>query len=112
TGAFTTTPSDDDLKGLRNYVESGGVLLIESAGGNPAFSDSLEKSWLPILLGDSELKPLPTNHPLLLATFPGMQDATQFSLRPRTSQKLGNTLHLKFATIGKGTLIYSPLDLS
>src|SRR5207248_2948834 len=112
TGTAPYTPGEDVIAALRKYVESGGVLLIDSCGGASAFNDSLNRSWLPKLIGDAPLDTIGSDHPLLRQSIEGMEDLHEPRLRPYTTAKAGAGQRLKFAAVGKGAIIYSPLDIS
>jgi hypothetical protein len=112
TGTSTYTPTDAELTTLRTYVESGGTLIVEAVGGaDSAFSDSLQSTILPRAFPTAKFAPLPKEHPMLHATFKGMEDVYAPKLRQYAVQKLGQTTPpIRFAQVGKGRVIYLPLD--
>lgn len=60
---------DDELRRLRQYISGGGFLWIEDSGGGPPGSfDRWVRRELPLILPDSDLKPLPADH-VLYRTF-------------------------------------------
>lgn len=42
-GTADTKFTDDDIKGIQAFVAKGGIILFETAGGQPAFSDSVRQ---------------------------------------------------------------------
>ncbi|MCY2953125.1 MAG: DUF4159 domain-containing protein [Planctomycetota bacterium] len=107
TGNVPYTPTDPDLTALRNYVQSGGILLIDSCGGSERFSQSvaallqkLAPTQKPTLMG--------FKHRLFTPALPAMDDLTRPQLRPYA--KLPP--QFQTLTIGKGKVISTPLDLT
>lgn len=55
---------DDAAKAeIRRFIESGGTLVVDAAGGSAAFNDAVESQLLP-LFQDAKPAILPPNHPL------------------------------------------------
>jgi hypothetical protein len=112
TGTTAIAPGEADLAALRNFVTKGGTLIIDAAGGSSAFAEA-ETTWLPKLLGEAKLEPLAVDDPLLKKTVAGTLDAPPKALRLYAMTKLGaEGTRIKSATIGKGRVIYSALDIS
>lgn len=111
-GTTAFKPSDAQLKGLRDYVTAGGVLIAEAVGGaDSSFADSLQSTLLPKAFPDAKFEPLAANDPMLHATFKGMEDVWPPRLRPYAAQKLGKeNPAIRAANVGKGRVIYLPLD--
>ena len=111
TGTEALHPTDAEIAAMRQFVQAGGTLLIDAAGGSGPFADA-EASWLPKVLGEARLQPLNDNDPLLKHTIDGTVDAPSKTLRLYAMEQLGNdTSRIKSANIGKGRLIFSSLDL-
>jgi hypothetical protein len=79
TGTGKLSLSPDDLAGLKAYLGKGGTLLIDAAGGNPAFAQSAEETIKTLNVGPIE--PLFANDPLFTPAKPGMQAITEFDYR-------------------------------
>jgi len=114
TGTAAYTPSDEEAQALRNYVDNGGVLLIDACGGAWPFANAAEKTILPKLFADAKPQPLGENHSLLHAnTGEGMEDVFKPRLRPYASAKLGQAApSLQGLKHGKGYIIFSALDMT
>ncbi len=63
TGTGTLTLTDAQLQALRRYVEAGGTLVVDAAGGSKAFADSAEKVLRELLPGSQE-GAIAASHPL------------------------------------------------
>ncbi|MBN2272679.1 MAG: DUF4159 domain-containing protein [Sedimentisphaerales bacterium] len=61
TGTSAFTLSDEEQKALRKYIEGGGTLVVDAAGGSEAFADSAQKAFAGVLPG-GELSPVPSDH--------------------------------------------------
>ncbi len=72
TGTTRVTLTDDQQKEIKNYVQAGGVLLIDAAGGSKEFAASMEKELLAIFPEDAlQLgTPIPVDDPILKADSP------------------------------------------
>ncbi|MCY2953124.1 MAG: DUF4159 domain-containing protein, partial [Planctomycetota bacterium] len=108
TGTAQFTPSETQLASLRRYVEDGGVLLIDSCGGNPEFDQSIA-ALLQRAFPNLKPTPLPPDHPLFTAKAPGMDPLPTPRLRPGSHQLLPK---IQILSAGKGHILYSPLDLT
>lgn len=104
TGTAAYGFTDAQCAAIAAYVRAGGVLLVDSTGGQPAFARSAEDRLLPRAFPGTKLGPLPADHPL-------MKDVT-LKLRPYAADSLGRPPSLRFARIGKGYVIFTPLDLA
>ena len=112
TGAFAYTFTDAEVRALRRYVESGGVLLIDSCGGGGAFAQSADDLLSRAFPGASPDLVQPTD-PLLSPGSDGMQDLSKPRLRPFTVDVLGSHAGA-FRSIrwGAGHVVFTPLDLT
>ena len=101
TGTSDVARTDLELSAPKSFVESGGWLVIDDCGGSGKFAGSIESQWLP-KLADAKPQPIPDSDPLLADLSP--------KYREGTTQRLGNSVKPKWLTIGKGKIIYSPID--
>ncbi|MFW6133198.1 MAG: DUF4159 domain-containing protein [Planctomycetota bacterium] len=67
TEAFTWT--EEELTALRRFVRAGGTLIVDAAGGAPAFAAAARRQ-LPFLVPGGRLQPLPSDHPVYRAAEP------------------------------------------
>jgi hypothetical protein len=111
-GVGAYTPADPLLISLRQFVQNGGVLIVESVGPADApFAESLQSTILPQAFPGAKFEALPKEHPMLNATFEGMEDVYNYSMRPYAIAKLGQKPPpVREAVFGKGKVIYVPLD--
>lgn len=63
TGTDAFELSGEELVALKKYLNAGGTLLVESAGGSEAFTGCVEKQVLP-LLAPRPIQMVPIKHPL------------------------------------------------
>jgi len=112
TGTDAFQINDKDLASLKTFVEAGGTLLIDASGGSAPFAQG-ETTWLPKLLGKSELKPLDPGDPLLKHTIDATVDLPAKSLRLYAMERLaGGASRIKAAKLGKGRVVFSSLDIT
>jgi hypothetical protein len=101
-----------EIGAIRQYVESGGVLLIDQFGGAGTFDQSAE-SLLATAFSGRKLEPLPVNHPLLRLGNPGTQDVTRPLVRAQVVARYGRGAGvLRALSYGKGHVLYTPLDIT
>ena len=105
TGTSDYSPTDKEIEALKNFVTSGGNLLIDDCGGDGTFAHSIETNWLPRLSTD-KFEPLEATDPLLA------NDASTPQYREGTLAHLGNSYHPMSLTIGNGRIIYCSIDLT
>ncbi len=107
TGTGKLTLDDGQKAAIRQFVESGGTLVIDAAGGDSTFASDAE-TLLADLFPQSQLQTLPGDHPL----YAGVQ---KIEYRSAARRLLGNIdqPRLKGLTIGdRLAVIYSREDLS
>jgi hypothetical protein len=105
TGTASQRFTDAEISSIKAYVESGGVLLIDSTGGQAPFADSVRKDLLPRAFPGAKLAGLPHDHPLLTNL--------TLKLRPYAIDQLGrNPPPTQFAQVGRGYVLFTPLDLN
>jgi hypothetical protein len=112
TGSMEFSPTDDQAVALRCYIDAGGVLLIDCAGGSTAFAGSAIQ-LLAKAFPDVALKPLPDDHPILHASSAGMVELGTPELRRYAIPLLGKGAGVPetFAH-GKGRVVFTSLDLT
>lgn len=114
TGVKAFSFSDADAMAVRNYVDGGGTLLLDAAGGSNAFAESAGK-LVEKAFADKSLEAMPASHPVLNATSEGMEDLSQPLLRAYALHKLGPrgaVGAIEYLEHGKGRVIYTKLDLT
>ena len=113
TGTSPYAPGAAETKALREYVDAGGIVLIDVAGGAWQFHESVLKNVLPLPFPDAKLQPLPATHPLLAGDKGVPGDPSALTLRPYARQRLGTAAApLQMLQSGKGQIIFSTLDLT
>ena len=100
---------------LREYVQSGGIIIGSAVCGNQAFSKAFRREMAKMLPG-APLKAMPANHPALTAT--GGFDLRSVTIRtPASGGQEGSRRtgqpDLEFAVVDDlAAVFFSPLDLS
>ncbi len=111
TGAFS--PAPEQLAALKAFLEAGGTLLVDAAGGSGAFATAAESDWIPRLLGDAKLQPIDPKDELLHHTIDGTVEAPEKALRLFALEQLHTDGgRLKSAKLGKGRVLFSALDVT
>jgi hypothetical protein len=115
TGTARTTFTQSDAAALKSYLDHGGTLFAEAAGGSPEFAASLQQ-LLKEIYPDAPLAPLPPDHPLYVGAFDGGEKITDIQFQKFGNLKLGRTLStpaLQAITINNRTpVIFSEYDIS
>jgi len=114
TGTDAYQPTAAEVAAVRKYVEAGGVLFVDLAGGTGAFEESARTKLFARAFPNGFLRVLPSEHPLLNTGSPGMEDLTHPRLRPFALEKLGNPpdeFPSSF-TAGRGHVICTSLDMT
>ncbi|MBC8106900.1 MAG: DUF4159 domain-containing protein [Anaerolineae bacterium] len=107
--------TDASRAAIKKFVDGGGTLIVDAAGGNAEFAQSAEAELNAIFGTDAEqLKnPLPPNHPIYQVNGRKLED---ISYRMFARQKLVGELkgpRLRGITLnGRLAVIYSPEDLT
>lgn len=108
---------DDKAKAeLKDYVEKGGTLIIDAAGGDSAFATAMEAELAGVFGGDAAKAvsaPLPNDSPLYAAMGIG-NDTIEYRsyVRVRLGQSPKGPRLRAIDINGKPKVIYSPEDLS
>ena len=115
TGVDAVHFDDDQLKAIREYLDAGGLLLIDACGGSPAFDTAMESELARIDPEFAQQLPTPMSpdHPLFTAAdgkpiVPGYRPFGRPQLGPLVKAFQLRGLSRK----GKLAVIYSPYDLS
>lgn len=112
TGTEAFDLPEPEIAALRNYVNNGGTLLVDAAGGRKAFAQSA-RQLLDRAFPEAKWSTPDSSHPLLHATLHGMSDVAEPVLRPYARQGgRASSESLEWFTSGKGRVIFSPLDLT
>ena len=112
TGTARQDFTHGDISAVRQYVQSGGVLLIDQCGGMGVFDQSAERLLTAAFPGQ-KLEPLPANHPLLRLGNPGMEDVTRIHVRAEVVARYGRGAGvMRILSCGKGHVLYTPLDIT
>ena len=104
------TLSDAARKRLREYLDNGGVMVVDCAAGSSEFDVAFRKQ-MKLLYPDKELKLLPPEHPVNTFVF----DEKQVKLSPLAAEELPDVHTPQLYAIereGMLPVIYSPLSLS
>jgi len=113
-----------DFKALNKYVSDGGVLLIESTGGNKDFAASVKDTLMPTAFPGITPSPMPASHPILAGTGACMDPLPRPLLKPFATRLLMKAFPddkqderearaaIQYANVGKGTIIISDLDIT
>lgn len=116
TGTAAYRPTEDEVKTVKHYVESGGVLLIDLTGGTGAFDTYMRDNLLAAAWPRAGIAPqsLPSSHPLFRSGPSGMEDLAHPHLRPYAVEKIGNqpTGHLAEISAGTGHVLFTNLDIT
>jgi hypothetical protein len=113
TGSDAINPADDQIEAMKKFVEDGGTLLIDAAGGSANFAQAAETGWLAKILGDAKLQPLDAKDSLLHHTIDGTVEMPEKALRLFAMEQLhSDGGRLKSAAVGKGRIVFSALDVT
>ncbi|MCA9139245.1 MAG: DUF4159 domain-containing protein [Planctomycetales bacterium] len=113
---FVLTPQQRDA--LRRFIDNDGVILGTAICGDDAFAQSFRKEFAKIL-GETPLKSMPADHPMLTTRFYGY-DLRSVTIRRISHGGSGQQIRrqtsppvLEFAeSDGIVSVVFSPLDLS
>ncbi len=111
TGTVRYDFTDSEVTAARNYVDAGGVLVIDACGGQAPFARSVETTLIARAFPSSKLLPLADNHPALIASRPGASDLQKPLYRLYAVEQVGRLPLLGFS-FGRGRVVYSRLDLT
>jgi hypothetical protein len=110
TGLQKFTFNDTIRQRLRQYLDNGGVMVVDDAVGNSEF-DKAFRQEMKLIYKDRDLKPIRADHPMLSFVF----DEKQVQLAPQAKKLFGNIGAPRLEVIeveGTMPVIYSPLSMS
>jgi hypothetical protein len=113
TGTAQVTFSPEEVAGLKKYVDDGGLLFIDAAGGSEAFAKSSEE--LIKKISDKPLEPVPLDHPLFAGTMADGVKVESVEFRKFGNLKLQRrvtTPQMQAVMVdGRVRILYSPWDV-
>jgi hypothetical protein len=113
TGTARTLFTPEEVAAVKAYVEAGGVLLVDMAGGTGQFDQSASNSLLTPAFPAGFPNPLFPSHPVLNAGAPGMDDLSHPRLRSFAIERFGHSgIFPYYQAAGKGHVIATNLDLT
>jgi hypothetical protein len=113
TGLGAVTLTDSQLKSLKNYVDGGGVLLVDACAGARPFVQSIKSGLLARAFGATPPEALRPDHPILAGKGDGLVQIVKPQLRPYVFTVLGGHFpKLQIVESGKGAVLFSELDLT
>lgn len=119
TGTARAGLSDADIKGLRDYVQAGGVVLIDSTGGLNAFDVDM-RNMLPKAFPQEFPRLLDNTHPIFAARAPGTTELAKTRVRSYVTERMGSgvgTIQMlvpkpQSAAQHPGAVVITSLDLT
>ncbi|HEX4054238.1 MAG TPA: DUF4159 domain-containing protein [Tepidisphaeraceae bacterium] len=113
TGTGKLNPTADQLKSVKEYVENGGVLLIEPCGTPDAFLRSVHDDFLLHMFPALRVEPISDSNPMLTPSGNGMIDVSHPDVRQFVRSYTDITdMRPMMATEGQGHIIILPLDMT
>ena len=113
TGTARYDLTDDEARAVRAYVDAGGVLLIDTAGGTGPFAQGLQSSLFFKVFPDRSSHLIGPTHPLLTATANGMEDLSHPRVRLFAIDTLGSRADFpEELQYGRGHILFTSLDLT
>jgi hypothetical protein len=114
TGTAAYAPSPTEIASLRAFVDAGGTLFIDVCGAGGEFASCIEVDLLAKLSAGVKPEPIPPTDPIIAGGGAwNMDDLSKSQYRLGTVDRLGAAgVKLRSLTIGKGRVIYSPIDVT
>lgn len=114
TGTAAQVFTPEETKAIHDYVDAGGVLLIDAAGGYNAFADSVRDKLLPQAFPDLKLQYAESTDPPLVGGQPEVaDDLHKLNVEMYVSEKrAGRSTRLQVGRCSKGWVIFSPMDIT
>ncbi|MCL2645943.1 MAG: DUF4159 domain-containing protein [Phycisphaerales bacterium] len=117
TGTGTMTFTDEDAAALKTYLNAGGILFADAAGGNVEFAESC-KALIKKVYPDGELSLLPPDHPIYMGPANGAGGGTKINeidarkyVAFKTQRRI-TTPSLQGVIVGNRTpIVFSPWDV-
>ncbi len=104
TGTQANPFSDAQCMALGRYVRAGGVVFIDSTGGQPGFANSVQQDLMPRAFPGARLAPVPADHVLMAHV--------NLKLRSFALNTLTKPPSLEMAQVGEGYVIFTPIDVT
>jgi hypothetical protein len=113
TGVSGFKPTEAQCQALREYVQAGGIVLIDPCGGPNAFLASVKNDLLPRAFASVNLTRMSGDHPLLTNSADGMSQLEPADLRDYV-RGLNPPIDrgIWMLRSGKGAVIVSSLDIT
>jgi hypothetical protein len=112
TGTSTIRLSAKEQNALRNYIDHGGLLFFDAAGGSAEAADSIQ-AILAGMYPNSLNQPLQVDHPIYSGNYPGGRPIDSVNYRPSNQLAPTNLPRLRGITAnGKLLAIVSNEDIS
>ena len=114
TGTVRQDFTEEEAAAARAFVTAGGVLLVDSCGGQASFDKSVRRTLLDVAFPGAPLAPLAAEHPLLVPARAHADDLrARLPLRPYAAEVLGTRdVPLEGMRVGRGWVIVSKVDLT
>ncbi|HSU68150.1 MAG TPA: DUF4159 domain-containing protein, partial [Tepidisphaeraceae bacterium] len=113
TGTAAYDLTADEAAAIKQYVQAGGVLLVDLCGGTGPFDKSVQSSLFFKSFADTPSHVMSPSHPMLTASGNGMEDLSKPLLRQYAIDVLGSRGGLpEEIASGKGHVIFTSLDLT
>ena len=105
-----------DTAALGKFVRDGGTLLVDAAGGDKAFAESVREGLLPAAFGGVQPAGLPAAHPVAAGTGACMTPLpAKPKLRAFAAERMGMSAtppSVQVMAVGAGSVIVSDLDVT
>jgi len=114
TGTGKVTFSGSEMADIRQFLNSGGMLYANAAGGNLAFADSVQ-GLIRKLYPHSPLVNLPENSKIYTGNIPGGINAAHAFYRPYYIQQMGFKKTPQLLGVkknGRWVVVFSPQDIT
>jgi hypothetical protein len=113
TGTSQYELTSEEAKALRDYVEAGGVLLVDMCGGTGSFDKGLQSSFYFASFPNNPARVMSASHPMLAGSAAGTSDLAKPILRQFAIDALGVHAGMpEEIAAGKGHVIYTSLDIT
>ena len=111
--ATVTFPADDAAK-MKAYIDAGGTLFIDSGGGSPKFTASVN-ALLKQISPDAAVEQIPLDDPLVTGKAADATDCQKITLRRYAITTVGSMEGPKLMGLkvnGRWGVIFSPIDIT
>jgi hypothetical protein len=113
TGTNAVTFDSEERLQLKGFVQGGGMLIVDAAGGSTAFAQSIEREFESIFGDEAKAlkEPLPADHPIYKKPLNVDITYRAYAKRNVSGDLRGGRIRM-MQRKGKPAVIYSPDDLS